>query len=58
MATRPDRSGAFGAPANVAEVNSNGSEIDPAITADGRELFFSSVASGSREIWRAIRECL
>ena len=58
MATRPDANGPFEAPVNVAEVNSDGSEIDPAISADGRELFFSAVTSGSREIWRSVRECL
>ncbi len=57
MATRPDPSSPFGAPVNVAEVNSDASEIDPAISADGRELFFSRDTSGSREIWRSIRDC-
>jgi hypothetical protein len=57
VAQRPARSSAFGAPENLAVVNTDGMELDPAITSDGFELFFASDRSGTMQLYRSVREC-
>jgi hypothetical protein len=55
-ATRTTPTGRFDRPSNVTEVNSAGVEDDPALTADGRELFFASGRGGGTiQIWHALR---
>lgn len=57
-ASRPDTGSSFSAPQNLSAVNSVNYELDPAISAEGSELFFSSSRSGKYEIWRSVRQCL
>jgi hypothetical protein len=57
VASRSDVARPFGTARNLAVVNSEHTEQDAALSADGRELFFSTPRSGTREIWRAIRDC-
>jgi Tol biopolymer transport system component len=57
VATRPDTSSPFGVAENLSVVNSSGIEIDPALTADGFELFFASNRSGTMQIYRSARSC-
>jgi len=56
MATRdgPDRP--WNVPVNLGEtINSRQSDIHPAVSADGRRLFFSSDRSGNYDIWMSTR---
>ena len=57
VATRPDTSSPFGDAENLSVVNSSGIEIDPALTADGFELFFASNRSGTMQLYRSARSC-
>lgn len=45
-------------PQNLVEINGASDEADPAISADGRELFFATTRAGSSEIGYAWRTCL
>jgi hypothetical protein len=54
-ATRETPTGPFEPPINVAEVNTPAMEDDPALTGDGRELFFASGRGGAIQIWHALR---
>lgn len=48
----------FGAPEYLATVNSDADDTDPALSADGSELYFSSARDGSdSRIWRVSRTC-
>lgn len=58
VSTRSDRSVPFDTPVRLGVVSTPFEEIDAFLTADGRELFFASNASGSWKIWRSIRDCL
>jgi hypothetical protein len=58
MATRPSTSDPFGAPTNVAEINSADIEASPNISADSLTLYFNSDRAGgegSQDIWMATR---
>jgi hypothetical protein len=61
MSTRATKSSAFSTPVNVAVVNSSADELNVAVSADGRELFFTSDrgagTSSTHVIWRSIRSC-
>jgi Tol biopolymer transport system component len=48
-ATRADAQGSFGAPKPIPGVNSNQDDVDPMLSADGCELYFSSNRDGSNE---------
>ena len=53
VASRPDRDSPFDPPENLSAVNDARSDTNPALSSDGRELFFSSTrASGP---WRRSR---
>lgn len=56
-ATRARMSDAFPTPTNLSAVNSSTQDDDPKLSNDGRELVFSSVRNGVRNIWRALRSC-
>lgn len=61
QATRPSLSEPFGAPVNVATVNSSESDENPAISPDGLTLYFSSERTdglGNEDIWYAVRPTL
>ena len=59
MAERASKTGSFSDPVIVPGINTVQDELNVAITADGRELFFSSDrGTGSNHvIWRASRSC-
>jgi hypothetical protein len=57
VATRPDTSAAFGAPAALDVLNSPQQELDPTLSADGSELFFASDRNGSTQLFRSLRSC-
>jgi Tol biopolymer transport system component len=53
LATRPDPAAAFGEPSNLSELNSEGLDLDPFLSADEQELYFASNRRGRAELWRA-----
>jgi len=57
VAVRPDTTSPFEEAQNLAVVNTPGIEIDPALTADGFELFFASDRSGAMQLYRSARRC-
>ena len=54
--TRASTSVPFGAPVNLAEINSADSESGPASSGDGLTLFFASDRDGDLNLWMASRE--
>ena len=58
FADRADAGAAFSSPQNLVEINGAADEADPAISADGRELFFATSRAGSSQLWHALRSCL
>lgn len=57
-ATRPSTTDPFGAPENLAVVNTGAMEASPSISADGLTLYFNSDRSGGlggQDIWQATR---
>lgn len=56
-ASRPDASSAFSAPRPVTELNTDGMELDLALTSDEQELFFSSSRDNGQQLYRAVRNC-
>lgn len=57
-ATRTNGELAFGPPTNSSAVNSTGRDIDPYLSANERELWFSSDRDGSVKVWRSVRACI
>jgi Tol biopolymer transport system component len=61
MSTRASKSDDFGAPVNLAGLNSAANDMNVAVSADGRELFFTSDrgagANAPHVLWRALRSC-
>lgn len=57
VATRGDVGESFGEAQNLEVVNTDGIEIDPALTLDGFELFFASDRSGTMQLYRSARLC-
>jgi Tol biopolymer transport system component len=55
-ASRSDTDGPFDAPVRLANLNTSEDEREPALSIDGRELFFTSNLDGVRVIHRATRE--
>jgi Tol biopolymer transport system component len=55
MAVRADSADAFGAPEPLTALNSMGDDYDPAISVDGRELYFSTDRDEQRDVWVARR---
>jgi hypothetical protein len=58
FATGAGTSTPFGAAQNLTIVNAPDADNGPSLSADGRELFWTSNRSGSYEIWRSYRNCL
>ncbi len=61
MSTRASKADAFVAPVNLTVLNSAANDMNAAISADGRELFFSSDRGAGTSpphlLWRSIRSC-
>jgi hypothetical protein len=57
LALRTSVDAPFSEPVNLSEVNSAGDEVDPHLSNDGHELFFSSDRSGEQLLYRAWRDC-
>jgi hypothetical protein len=57
VATRSDPTSSFGEPLNLAILNGPARELDVALSADERELYFSSARGGPTRIWRSVRPC-
>jgi Tol biopolymer transport system component len=57
VAVRESRESPFEEPENLSVLNTAGIEIDPALTADGFELFFASDRGGTMQLYRSARSC-
>jgi hypothetical protein len=57
VATRNDGSGSFSEVTNLAGLNSSSFDTDPFLSADERELLFSSARDGRVRLWRSVRDC-
>jgi len=57
LATRQDTREEFGAPTNLSVLNSPSGDVDPFLSADERELFFSSNRNGRSAVWRSLIDC-
>ena len=57
LATRSTREDAFSVLTNLANLNSSGLDQDPSLSADERELMFSSDRDGRMRLWRSVRVC-
>lgn len=57
VATRPDTESAFGPAEGLTDINTTALELDPALSPDGSELFFSSTRNGSVQLFRSVRSC-
>lgn len=55
VAKRTSTSQPFGTPANLGELNTGSSDRDPAASADGRIIVFSSTRAGEHDVWIAER---
>ncbi len=54
VATRPNALAEFSALAPIANINSGVSDSEPSISADGTELYFSSIRTGTWDLYRAL----
>lgn len=57
VATRPDLESPFEEPQPLQQLNTNEQELDPALSPDGFELFFSSTRNGAAQLFRSARIC-
>ena len=58
MATRPEKNVPFGDVTNLAGVNSAFHDVQPFVSPDGLELYFSSDRNGSFQLFQATRDSL
>lgn len=56
-ATRTDPSSEFSAASVVSGVNTSANDMDPLLSRDDTELFFSSSRNGTSQLWRSSRTC-
>ena len=56
-AVRASTSDPFGTPALLGTLNSGSGELDPGLTPDGSELYFTSHRNGETALWRSTRIC-
>jgi Tol biopolymer transport system component len=57
LALREDNDEEFGAATNLSVLNSPSGDVDPFLSDDERELFFSSDRNGRPGLWRALIDC-
>jgi Tol biopolymer transport system component len=57
-ATRTNTSEPFGSFQTLGQANTSTNDADPVLSADDRELFYSSDRDGTRKLWRVTRDCL
>ena len=57
MATRTDPRANFGALTAIAELNGASDEIDPGLSLNGREIFFTTMRDTDYRIYHAVRDC-
>jgi hypothetical protein len=57
VATRFDPAGSFSQVTHLASVNTPSMDSDPVLSADERELMFSSSRDGRIRLWRSVRAC-
>lgn len=57
LALRTSLDAPFSEPVNLTEVNTGDDEVDPHLSNDGHELFFSSNRDGEQLLYRAWRDC-
>jgi hypothetical protein len=57
MATRTDKADTFSQITNLVGLNSASLDQDPVLSADERELIFSSGRDGRMRLWRSVRDC-
>lgn len=57
LAQRSDPHGTFGAPVLLSELNSTADDLDPGLSLDGREIFFTTQRDTDYRIYHAIRDC-
>jgi hypothetical protein len=57
MARRSDPRGDFAAPVLLSELNSSADDLDPGLSLDGREIFFTTRRDSDYRIYHALREC-
>lgn len=58
IGTRATAGGDFGALQPLTELNSAEDDLDPFLSASGRELYFVSTRDGDYRIYHAVRDCL
>jgi hypothetical protein len=56
-ATRNDKADAFSQVTNLVGLNSSSLDQDPSLSADERELLFTSGRDGRVRVWRSVRDC-
>lgn len=57
IATRDNSASIFGPARNLTIANSDSSDADCVLSADDRELIFSSGRGGTRKLWRVVQNC-
>jgi hypothetical protein len=57
LAQRSDPHGNFGAPVSLSELNSTADDLDPGLSLDGREIFFTTQRDTDYRIYHALRDC-
>jgi hypothetical protein len=55
VSTRATTADPFGAPTRVAELDDAMDDYDPTLSSDGLEIWFGSLRSGTRELYKATR---
>jgi hypothetical protein len=57
LARRSDPHGNFAAPVLLSELNSTADDLDPGLSLDGREIFFTTQRDTDYRIYHAVRDC-
>jgi hypothetical protein len=57
MATRSSPSASFGTPVPISELNGSADELDPGLSRNGGEIFFTTTRDTDYRIYHAVRDC-